>query len=266
MLGIRIVMRHKDLLFQLLIRNLTSRYKGSVLGLVWSFAQPLMLLCVYTFVFGVVFKARWDASVLTGIPAAFPLIMFCGMAVYNIFSESVNTSTTLIVNNASLVKKVIFPLEILPLANVLTSLVFSLAWFVLLFTGVALFTQQVTWSMLYLPLPLIPLLLLSAGASFFLASLGVYLRDIAQVVGIFTQVLFFMTPIFYPLSLVPEHFRWLLQINPLTYIVEEVRWIFLYGQTPHFLNLAVLTVFSMIVFQLGLIWFTKTKKGFADVL
>lgn len=250
----------------MLIRNLSARYKGSALGLVWSFAQPLMMLCVYTFVFGVVFKARWDESVLAGVPAAFPLIMFCGMAVFNVFSESINSSTMLIVGNASLVKKVIFPLEILPLANVLTSFIFGCAWFLLLFVGIALFSDQVSWTMLLLPLPLIPLLLLSTGISFFLASLGVYLRDIAQVVNIFTQMLFFMTPIFYPISLVPESVRWVLVINPLTYIIDEVRRVFLYGQSPNFVALILLTVFSWIIFQLGLVWFTKTKKGFADVL
>lgn len=166
MLGIRIVLRHHDLLRQLLMRNLAARYKGSALGLIWSFAHPLMMLGVYTFVFGIVFKARWGVDHFGDSRAAFPLIMFCGMAVFNVFSESVNNSTSLIANNSGLVKKVIFPLEILPLCNVLTSLVFGMAWFALLLTGTAIFLHQVLWTTLLLPLLLFPLLLLSSGVCF----------------------------------------------------------------------------------------------------
>ena len=266
MLGPRIVLKHRDLLRQLLRRNISARYRGSVLGLVWSFAYPLMMLAVYTFVFGVVFKARWGIEAFDDKLGAFPLIMFCGMAVFNVFSESVNTSTGVVVGNASYVKKVIFPLELLPLCSVLTSLVFGLAWFALLLLGTVIFLGLPSWTILLLPLILVPLLLFTAGISFLVASLGVYLRDMPQLVGIVTQVLFFMTPIFYPISLVPEKVRWLLYCNPLTTMAEQARQVFLYGQTPDpgrwFLMLAV----SVVFFQLGLAWFAKTKKGFADVL
>ena len=266
LLGIRIIHQHRDLLRQMLLRNVAARYRGSVLGFVWSFAQPLMMLAVYTFVFGIVFKARWGAEAFEENRAAFPLIMFCGMAVFNIFSESVNTSTAIVINNPGYVKKVVFPLELLPLCNVLTSLVFGLAWFVLLFLGITFFLHQVSWTMLLLPVTLLPLLLLSAGVSFFVASLGVYLRDIQQIVGIITQMLFFMTPIFYPISVVPENLRWILQINPLSSVVEQTRLFFLYGQFPDPATCAVIFAVSLTVFQLGLVWFVKTKKGFADVL
>ena len=266
MLGIRIVLRHHDLLRQLLMRNLAARYKGSALGLIWSFAHPLMMLGVYTFVFGIVFKARWGVDHFGDSRAAFSLIMFCGMAVFNVFSESVNNSTSLIANNSGLVKKVIFPLEILPLCNVLTSLVFGMAWFALLLTGTAIFLHQVLWTTLLLPLLLFPLLLLSSGVCFFIASLGVYLRDIQQVVGIITQVLFFMTPIFYPASIVPESVRWILELNPLSPIVEQTHNVLLFGVVPDFWPTVFMWVVSGIIFQLGLAWFMKTKKGFADVL
>lgn len=266
LLSVRLIYRHRDLVWQMLQRNLASRYRGSILGFVWSFAHPLMMLAVYTFVFGVVFKARWGVEHFADNRAAFPMIMFCGMAVYNIFAESVNTSAGLVVNNASLVKKVIFPLEILPLCNVLASLVFGIAWFALLLLGTVVFLGQFSWTMLLLPIVLLPLLLLSAGVSFLVASLGVYLRDIPQVVAIITQILFFMTPIFYPISLVPEKVRWVLHINPLTVIVEQARNVFLFGQTPDFWPTAAVYIVAGIVFQLGLLWFTKTKKGFADVL
>lgn len=258
--------RHRDLLWQLLKRNVAIRYRGSILGIVWSFAHPLMMLAVYSFVFGIIFKARWGIAGLEGNNFAFPLIMFCGMSVINIFMESVNTSPTLIVNNPGYVKKVIFPLEILPISNTLTALVFSLPWFIMLLLGTILLLHQLSWTMLLLPLPLVPLLLISCGISLWVASLGVYLRDIYQFVLIITQILFFMTPIFYPLNIVPEKFRWLLDMNPLTAIVEESRKVLLYGMLPDWKVCLILFCISWVVFQLGLAWFMKTKKGFADVL
>lgn len=266
LLGARIVLRHRDLLRQMLARGIAARYRGSVLGFVWSFAHPLMMLAVYTFVFGVIFKARWGLEHFEDNRAAFPLIMFCGMAVFNIFAESVTSSASIVINNPGYVKKVVFPLELLPLCNVLTAFVFGLAWFVLLFLGTVLFLGQFSWTMALLPVTLLPLVLLAAGVSFFVASLGVYLRDMQQLVGIVTQVLFFMTPIFYPVSLVPEHLRWILRLNPLSFVVEQTRRLFLYGQPPEALVCLGVFAMSLVVFQLGLAWFAKTKKGFADVL
>ena len=266
LLGVRILMQHRDLLMQILKRNIASRYRGSVLGLVWSFAHPLMMLAVYTFVFGIVFKSRWGGAAFGDNSAAFPMIMFCGMAAFNVFSESVNSSAGLIVGNPSYVKKVIFPLEVLPIANVLTSLVFGLAWFALLLIGTVLLLHQISWTMLLFPFTLFPLLLISCGVSLFIASLGVYLRDIQQLIGILTQMLFFMTPIFYPISIVPEKLRWILEFNPLSPIVEETRKVLLYGQLPDPGVCLTSYILSFVVFQLGLVWFMKTKKGFADVL
>lgn len=266
LLGPRIVRRNQDLLIQMLTRSVASRYRGSALGFIWSFAHPLVMLAVYTFVFGIVFKSRWGVDVLEGNKAAFPLIMFCGMAAFNIFSESVNTSTGVIVGNPSYVKKVVFPLELLPICTVLTSLVFGLAWFVLLLAGMLLFLHHIPPTVLLLPVTLVPLLFFSAGVSFFTASLGVYLRDMQQLVGIITQVLFFMTPIFYPITVVPEQLRWILYANPLSGIVEQTRQIVLYGQVPDLRHSFLLLLLSLAVFQLGLAWFVKTKKGFADVM
>lgn len=258
--------RNRSLLRQMLLRDLSARYKGSMLGFVWSFAHPLMMLCVYTFVFGIVFKARWGVEAFEDNRAAFPLIMFCGMAVFNIFSESVNRSASVIVNNPGYVKKVIFPLELLPLCNVITAFLFGLAWFALLLIGVVLLLGHLSWTMLLLPVTLVPLVLFSAGTAFFVASLGVYLRDVQQLVGIVTQVLFFMTPIFYPVSIVPENLRWILEINPLSPLVEQTRRLFLYAQAPDPAICMLMFVVSWGVFQLGMMWFLKTKKGFADVL
>lgn len=266
LLGYRLISSNKDLIIQMLMRSLAARYQGSILGVGWSFAQPLLMLGVYTFVFGIVFKARWGGADFGDSRSAFPLIMFCGMAVFHIFSESVNNSTMVVANNPGFVKKIIFPLEILPLCNVLTSLIFGLVWFALLLMGVVLFLGSGSWTMLFLPIVLLPLLLLSSGLSFLVASLGVYLRDMQQIVNIVTQVLFFMTPIFYPTDLVPERIRWVLQANPLSILVEQTRRVFLFNQFPEVLPMLEVFAISMVIFQLGLLWFSKTKKGFADVL
>lgn len=260
----RIVWKNRDLLKQFVLRDITSRYRGSFLGLLWSFIQPLLMLCVYTFVFSIVFKARWGVD--TGDNrAAFAIIMFCGIALYNIFAESVSASCGIIIGNTNLVKKVIFPLEILPLSQTISTFILGIGWFILLFLGVV-FYGTVSWTMLLLPVVLLPHFLFTMGISYFISSLGVYVRDTAYAVQVVLQILFFMTPIFYPIQAIPEKYRWPLQMNPLTILIDEARKIFIYGSLPDWKFLAVAFLVSLIVFQLGLTWFVTTKKGFSDVL
>ena len=258
-LALRIVLENKYLFNQLVRRNIELKYKGSNLGLIWSIVRPLMMLCVYTFVFTFVFKARWGIDAEGG-RGAFALILFCGLAMFNIFSESVNSSSRLITANQNFVKKIIFPLEILPLAQVTSCIVLNGVWFLLLFIGTVAVLKTLSWTMLLLPLTLIPLALFTTGICLFISSLGVYLRDIPHLVSVVMQILFFMTPIFYPLTRVPEKYRWILQLNPLALIVEETRKIFLYGQTPNWLFIGICFAVGILTLQLGLIWFMKTKK------
>lgn len=260
------VWANRGLFCQMLRRNIAVRYRGSVLGLVWSLAQPLMMLAVYTFVFGIVFKARWGIESMDENRWSFPLIMFCGLALFNLFSESVNSAGIQVVSQPNLVKKVIFPLELLPMLNVATALFFNLAWLGLLFVGACAFLDSLGWTMLLLPLTMAPLLLICGGLSFAIAAFGVYLRDVPQLVNVACQVLFFMTPIFYSLAMVPENLRWMLKINPLTPIVEQTRALFLYGQQPDYTVCAWLFLVGLAVFELGYASFCKLKKGFADVL
>lgn len=262
----RLVWRHRGLFCQLLRRNIAARYRGSVLGIIWCFAHPLMMLTVYSFVFGIVFRARWGIETLDENRAAFPLIMFCGLTMFNVFAESCNAAGTLIVQHAGLVKKVVFPLELLPLITVCTAFVFGLAWFLLLSAGVFCFLDTPGRTMLLLPLTLLPLLLFCGGLTCLIAAFGVYLRDIPQLVALAVHVLFFMTPIFYPLSLVPEGLRVFLLCNPLTPLVEESRKLFLYGMQPDYRVCLGLLLISLLVFQIGFCCFAKMKKGFADVL
>lgn len=259
------VLVNRSLLWQMTRRNLELRYKGSVLGFVWSFIFPLMMLTVYTFVFSVVFKARWGVDVSEN-RGSFAVIMFCGMAMYNLFSESVNGSCGVVLANPNFVKKVIFPLEILPLAQTLTTFILGLAWFVLLFCGAALILGKTSPTMLLLPLVLIPLLVFTLGISYLVASLGVFVRDTPYIVGVVLQILFFATPIFYPVSAVPKELQPVLEFNPLTILIEEARKVFLYGQLPDWAWLGTAALVSLAVLQLGFFFFTRTKRGFADVL
>lgn len=171
LLFFQIIWTNRFLLRSLVVRNIASRYRGSFLGLIWSFVHPLMMLCVYTFVFSVVFKARWGIDTGGG-RGAFAIIMFCGMAMFNIFSESVSNSCGVVVANPNFVKKVIFPLEILPLAQVAASLILGMVWFVLLFLGTIFIFGKISFTMLLLPLVLLPLAIFSLGISYFVASLG----------------------------------------------------------------------------------------------
>ena len=264
---VRSAVKNRTLFVQMTKRNIETRYRGSALGLVWSFVHPLMMLCVYTFVFSVVFQSRWGVDVsVKDNKGAFAVIMFCGMAMFNLFSESINMSCGSIIGNPNLVKKVIFPLEILPLTQVATTFILGMAWFVLLFIGTWLILGGIYWTMFLLPIVLIPLIVFSTGISYFVASLGVYVRDTQYVIGVILQVLFFATPIFYPINAVPERFRIFLEMNPLTVFIEQARNVFLYGRMPDWLFLGLATLVSLIVLQPGYYFFVKTKRGFADVL
>lgn len=264
----RLINENRELLRQLIKRNIYGRYKGTVIGLAWSVIQPLLMLAVYTFIFSVVFKSRWGTLPSGGIDGSysFSVIMFCGMAVFNIFSESITAAPMLIVSNPNYVKKIIFPIEILPIAQVISSMIINLIWMAILFIGAVFLLKSLYWTMLLLPLILIPFLFLTTGLSFFLASLGVYFRDLAHVNGFIVQILFLLTPIFYSPQMVPEKFQFFLKLNPLTWIVEETRAVFLFKQLPHWDAIIVVGIVSFIIFQLGYVWLNKTKKGFADVL
>lgn len=272
----RVVWKNRSLVLQFTVRNITSRYRGSFLGLLWSLIQPLLMLVVYTFVFSVALQARWGMHGVQTVASAHPkceyaIIMFCGMAVYTIFAESVTMSVTSVTGNVNLVKKVIFPLEILPLAQVISSTILSLLWFLLLLLGVVLVFGKLSLTILLLPLILLPLGCLSLGISYFVASVGVFVRDMQHIVGVIMQVLLFMTPIFYPVENLPEQYRWPLKLNPLGYLVEACRRILIFGKTPGdiylgWVKLGIVAAFGLLVLHLGFFWFCKTKKGFADVL
>lgn len=262
---VRSLWASRDLLMQIVQRNIKGRYRASMFGLFWMMATPLFMLSVYTFVFSVIFKARWG-DFFGDSKTAFALVIFCGFSLFNIFSEAVNTACTVITGNKNFVKKVVFPLEILPVASSLTAFIFGIVWIGILFVGILLIFHEIHITSVCLPLLLLPLLLLTTGLAWFLASAGTFFRDLQHAIGIILQALFFMSPILYPIEMVPEKLRPVLRLNPLTTIVEQTRSILLFGRWPDWTQLALLTGASFIIFHLGYIWFMKTKRGFADVV
>ncbi len=256
--------RNRYLIKTSIQREVVGRYRGSFMGILWSFFNPVFMLSVYTFVFSVVFKARWHSG--SDSKTEFALILFAGLMVFNLFAECVNRAPGLILANVNYVKKVIFPLEILPwvslgaaLFHALVSLLVWLIAYMLLF-GIPHIT------LLLLPLVIGPLLLFIMGVSWGLAALGVYLRDISQIIGVVTTALLFLSPIFYSASSLPEKYQVFLQLNPLTPIVEQARGVLFFGNMPEINTLLICYLCSVVVAWLGFAWFQKTRKGFADVL
>lgn len=256
--------RNRSLIHASAKREVLGRYRGSALGLLWSFFNPLFMLTVYTFVFSEVFKARWSAG--SESKTEFALVLFAGLMVFNLFAECINRAPGLILSNVNYVKKVVFPLEILPFVGLLSALfhgaislcVWLLAY--LVFFGIPHLTA------LYLPLIVFPFVLFIMGLSWALASLGVYLRDVSQFIVVFTTVLTFLSPIFYPATALPEVYRNLLYLNPLMPVIEQTRAVLYFGDAPDFSMLAVYWVASFAIAWLGFAWFQKTRQGFADVL
>ncbi len=257
--------QYRQLIAQLTRRELESRYKGSFIGIGWSLIQPLLMLCVYTFVFSVIFQSRWGMHA-NETRADFALALFVGLITFGVFSEVVNAAPTLIINSVNYVKKVVFPLEILVVVRLFSTLINALFALLVLLCGILIVNQALLWTVLLLPLVWLPMILLTLGCGYFLASFGVFVRDLSAAVSILTTMLFFLTPIFYPLHAVPEKFRFFSQINPLALFVEDARGVMLWGTLPNWPVFLAILVISTLVCIFGYIWFVKSKKTFADVI
>jgi lipopolysaccharide transport system permease protein len=256
--------RNRSLIKVLTKREIVGCYQGSVLGMLWSFFNPVFMLTVYTFVFSVILKARWAGG--SDSKTEFALILFAGMLVFNLFAECITRAPNLVLQNPTYVKKVVFPLEILPWVSFGTALFHVVISFCvwLLFYFIIFGLPHAT--ILLFPLLLFPLTLLILGFSWFLASLGVYLRDVSQVTGLITTALMFLTPIFYPVAAIPESYRSIIYLNPFTYIVEQTRDLLIFGKGMAWDGFAGLTLAAICICWLGFAWFQKTRKGFSDVL
>ena len=256
--------RNRQLIIQLTKRDVVGRYRGSVMGLAWSFFNPLLMLAVYTFVFSVVFKARWDVGGEDKVN--FAIILFAGLIVYGLFAECINRAPILILSNANYVKKVVFPLEILPSVAICSALFHAGISLMVLLTAQLLFNQRLPWTVVIFPIILLPLLLATTGFAWLLSALGVYVRDIAQTTSILTTVLMFLSPLFYPITALPKNYQLWLHLNPLTFMIEEGRNVLIFGNTPNWIGWGIALAASLLISAGGFWWFQKTRKGFADVL
>ncbi len=261
---LKIFRDHRQILHQLTIRGIRTRYAASMLGLCWAMITPIVMLCIYTFVFSVIFQVRWGD--IGESKLAFALVLLCGLTIYNIFSETVSQCTRVIVSNTNYVKRVIFPLEVLPVSVHFVSCALSLFWFLLIFVGVFVFMGRFCYTAICLPLILAPLSLFTLGISWLVASLGVYVRDMPHFIDIVLRALFFLTPIFYTPDRVPLPYRYVFYINPLGLFINQLRRILIFNQWPQWYILLPLFIGSAVVAQLGYLWFMRTRKGFADVL
>jgi lipopolysaccharide transport system permease protein len=261
---VRSLWRNRHLIRSLVNREVVGRYRGSFMGILWSFFNPIFMLLVYTFVFSVVFKARWNSG--SDSKTEFALVLFAGLLVFNLFSECFNRAPLLVLSNVNYVKKVVFPLEVLPWIALGSALFHAMISLSVWLTAYVIFVGLPQLTILWLPFAVLPLVLFIMGLSWALSAAGVYLRDISQLTGMATTTLLFVSPIFYPASSLPEKYREILYLNPLTPTIEMVRDVLYWGKAPNIILLATYTLSASFIAWTGFAWFQKTRKGFADVI
>ncbi len=258
--------RNAYLVSQLTKREISARYRGSIAGMAWTILNPLILLAMYAVVFGVIFKTKWDTGTTNPGKFDYPLGLFAGLIVVTFFNECLNRSPTLILNNANFVKKVVFPLEALVPVMVFSALFQALASFVVLTAFYACVHAPLGPAILLAPLVLIPLVFMTAGICWFLASLGLFLRDMSQIMVFVTTIIMFVSPVFYPTSQIPVFFRKFIILNPIAVIIEQFRAIVLIGQPPDLRTLGAYSLAAILVCSAGYAWFQATRHEFADVI
>jgi lipopolysaccharide transport system permease protein len=255
--------RRFDLILSLTRRELAARYRGSVLGVVWAMVTPVVMIAIFTFIFAGIFGARFGAS---GSAWDFALYLFCGLLPWTAFQETVQHSSQTVVAHANLVKRVVFPLEILPVALALTALATQMFGTLALLFAALIIRGELHATLLWLPVVILPQLIATLGLAWLVASLGVFLRDIVQGIGLLLTAWLYLTPIIYPESVVPERFRPLIRANPFTHLIRSYRRIILEGAMPDWRGLAYFTAFALVCFIFGYWWFARTRKNFADVI
>ena len=258
------LVKHRFVIGQLSRRAILGRYRGTVLGLFWSLFTPLVMLGVYTFVFGKVLEVRWPDQ--GGGNLEFAAILFSGMIIHGILAECLTQASTLIASNPQYVKKVVFPLEALPWVTVISAFFQGLISTGVLVAYVWIVNEKLTWHVILFPLPLFSLTLVCIGIGWLIAATAVFLKDIAQLTGILSTILFFMAPILYPKTALPEGFQNILYLNPITFVIEQFRSVVLWGEMPDWSGLGIYTAVALIFCWGSLVWFQRSRRGFADVL
>lgn len=255
---------HRSLTLELARRDVLGRYRGASFGLLWSLISPFLMLMVYSFAFGFVMKARWPQGAESG--THYSIILFVGLIVHGFFAECLNRSPHLITGNVNFVKRVIFPLEILPWPMVVSALFHTFMNFLVFLALHLALDDTVAWTTVFLPIVMLPLVVFTLGVSWLLAALGVYLRDIGQITGVLATAMLFLSTAMFPVDALPERYRWLLMLNPLTFIIDQAREVALWGRTPNWTGLGIYTLCAALFLYFGYGVFRLTRRGFADVI
>lgn len=256
--------RHRNLLLEMTRRDIQGRYRGASFGLLWSLLSPFLMLVVYTLAFGYVLKARWPGAGMD--TADFSMLLFLGLIVHGTYAECLIRAPSLIVGNVNLVKKIVFPLDVLPWMSVLSA-AFHACTNMLVFLVLNLIMRgEIYIQALCVPLILVPLMLIALGTSWMLSALGVFLRDIGQITGVAATALLFLSSAIVPVQTLPEKYQFIFYCNPLTFIIDQVREVAFFGRWPDWIGLGMYGLGALLFAYFGYAVFQKTRRGFADVL
>jgi lipopolysaccharide transport system permease protein len=259
------LLRNRYLILQMVRREVSARYRGSVIGVLWSLLLPLIMLAVYTFIFGVTLKVRWSQDTNENW-GEFAIILFTGLILHQILADCITRAPLLMIANASYVKRVIFPLEILAWTTLGAALFQGLTGFVALCVFRLAMTGALPWTIVLVPVIVAPFALICLGLIWMLSAIGTFVRDVAQVITFVPLVLLFLGPVLFPLSALPPTARTMVILNPLTVVVMQTRNAVLLGQMPDWSALAVYSIAALVLAWAGLYVFLRSKSAFADVL
>ncbi len=256
--------QHRGLIRDLVKRDFLGRYRGSILGVAWSLFHPLLMMAIYTLVFSVAFKARWGSGPESKV--AFALVLFSGMIVHALFAECLNNAPSLVSSRPNYVKKIVFPLEILPWMTLCSALLHFLVSFAVLLVFCLIAGLPIHGGALLIPVVLLPLIVLTLGLTWLFAALGVYMRDLAQGMGLITTILLFLSPVFYPIESLPAAYRSLMHLNPITLPIIQLRELLLWDKPLNWSAWGVSLLIAAALSHMGYYCFQKARRGFADVL
>lgn len=254
---------HRDLIRSMVQRELSSRYKGSLMGIGWAIISPAVMIVIFTIIFSGIFGARFGN---TGGHLSFAVYLFCGLLPWIAFSEGVNRSTNAMIENINLIKRVVFPVEALPVNLALVGIITQLLGTIVLLVAFLALEHKFYLTILFLPLLLIIQLIATLGLSWLMASLGVFIRDMPQINQLWLMAWMYLTPIFFPENNIPPQYQWMIKFNPMAPLIRSYRRILLEGRMPDWGGLSFTLAVAVVFFVFGYWWFERTKKAFADVL
>lgn len=257
-------LNHRSLTLQMTRRDVLGRYREASFGLLWSLFSPFLMLLIYTLAFGYILKSRWPGT--SGNIADFSMLLFVGLIVHGFFAECLNRAPGLIVGNPNLVKRIVFPLQILPWMVVLSGLFHAVANSIVFMLLNLAMRGEIVPTLPLLPLVLLPLALASLGVGWLLSSLSVFLRDIAQITGVLATALLFLSSAIVPVSTLPPEYQLAFYLNPLTFIIDQAREVAFWGRMPNWTGLGLYSVGALLFAYFGYAVFQKTRQGFADVI